>query len=94
MSGSARVDRVFVAQLEPVAELRAQPGLELRIDLDGDDAVRQRDELLGQHALAGTDLDDDLVRRGLDRRDDLLDRAAVAQEVLAPFFLRLMAFDA
>jgi hypothetical protein len=42
----------------------------------------------GQHAFARTDLDDDLIGRRLDRGHDFFDRAAVAQEVLAPLFLR------
>ena len=82
------VDGVFVAQLEPVSELRAQPRRQVRIDLDGHDAVGQFQQLRGQHALARTDLDEDIVRCGLDGRDNFFDRAAVAQEVLAPLFLR------
>ena len=59
------------------------------IDLDSDQFVGQLGQLLRQNPLARPDLDDDVIRLRLDRLDDAHHRAAVAEEVLAPLFLRV-----
>src|SRR5205807_9109479 len=74
--------------VDAVAEALLEFGEELGVDLDGGEVVRECDELLGQDAFAGADLEDELVRLRLDGGDDLVHRAAVAEEVLGPLFLR------
>ena len=86
--GEGGLDGVFQAEVDAVAEACPEAGVELGVDLDGGQGVREVDELLGQDAFAGADLENHVVGLGLDGGDDAVDGAAVAEEVLAPLLLR------
>jgi hypothetical protein len=62
--------------------LRPEHCRQCAIDLDHDHASRARDEAVGQPATPGSDLDDGLIARQLERIDDPVEDAGVGEEVL------------
>ena len=58
-----RLHGIVVDERDAIAVLFLQPFRKLRIDLDRDQLVGQLGQFLGQHSLAGTDLDHDVIRR-------------------------------
>ncbi|MDX1584190.1 MAG: hypothetical protein R3338_11390, partial [Thermoanaerobaculia bacterium] len=73
------------------ADRRAQgspggPEQPLEIHLAGDDPGSRRDESAGQGSVAGTDLQDDLSRGGLDGSSNPASSRPVVKEILPPSF--------
>ena len=71
-------ERIVLDDLEAVAELRGEP----RIDLDCDYAPGASRELGGEPAVAGADLDDQLVRLDVETANDVGGETPTAEKVL------------